>query len=224
MHRTAIRISLALAGAAALGFGLHAPKAAAGAAPPCVDADMDGNSAWPCGGDCDDSDPLRYPGNTEVCDSSGHDEDCDPYTVGRRDVDADGEIDGRCTNRLPDGQIVSGTDVDDSNPAIQSGAQVCNGGDQVYIFWGVKNGSWAGGTGVVINNCPAGTKCITQPNKTGICATPPPGYVPPPAAAPPPPPASRPALPSHQQLLSAIQNRRGPAATVAPSPLRSPLK
>src|SRR5262245_33664340 len=52
-------------------------------APCSTDADADGHRAMACGGDdCDDADPLRYPGRTEVCDDAGHDDDCDPATLG----------------------------------------------------------------------------------------------------------------------------------------------
>ncbi|MBO6934902.1 MAG: hypothetical protein JJ863_08000 [Deltaproteobacteria bacterium] len=77
------------------------------------DADGDGVDRIECGGnDCDDEDANRYPGNTEICDEEGIDEDCDPTTVGDRDVDGDGHIDAACCNgdtcgddcadRLPD--------------------------------------------------------------------------------------------------------------------------
>ena len=55
----------------------------------CPDTDGDGRSEMSCGGDdCDDADPDRFPGNTEICDS-GHDEDCDDTTLGG-DRDGDG--------------------------------------------------------------------------------------------------------------------------------------
>jgi len=40
-----------------------------------VDADADGFTAEDCGPDCDDTDPLIYPGAPEVC--NGKDDDCD---------------------------------------------------------------------------------------------------------------------------------------------------
>ncbi len=65
--------------------------------PFCVDADGDGVESVACGGaDCDDKDPNRYPGNTEICDARGHDEDCDPRTVGSRDLDGDGYDSDEC--------------------------------------------------------------------------------------------------------------------------------
>lgn len=69
---------------------------------PCPDEDRDGHRDVSCGGDdCDDSDPDRFPGNPEDCDAEGHDEDCDPYTIGDKDVDSDGFIDSACFNYLP---------------------------------------------------------------------------------------------------------------------------
>src|SRR5262245_9774829 len=44
----------------------------------CVDNDMDGVFAPPCGADCDDNNARRRPGVREVCDMGGVDEDCDP--------------------------------------------------------------------------------------------------------------------------------------------------
>ena len=40
-----------------------------------IDADRDGFLAAPCGPDCDDEDPLIFPGATERC--NGEDDDCD---------------------------------------------------------------------------------------------------------------------------------------------------
>ncbi|MGD8859000.1 MAG: putative metal-binding motif-containing protein [Myxococcales bacterium] len=95
--------------------------------PPCVDADGDGSEALFCGGDdCDDADASRYPGNTEICDAVGHDEDCDPTTFGSRDEDGDGFIDWNCVG--PEG---GGRDCDDGNGAINPDVpEVCNGIDE----------------------------------------------------------------------------------------------
>lgn len=64
---------------------------------PCEDKDGDGYTAIKCGGnDCDDRDPNRFPGNPEICDANGIDEDCDPTTVGNIDKDGDGFISPLC--------------------------------------------------------------------------------------------------------------------------------
>lgn len=61
------------------------------------DLDGDGHVSVNCGGDdCDDADRNRFPGNHEVCDSRGHDEDCDPRTSGSTDRDGDGYISSAC--------------------------------------------------------------------------------------------------------------------------------
>ena len=93
------------------------------------DADGDGSRAVECGGnDCDDSNPSRFPGNTEVCDLEGLDEDCDPMTFGFRDADGDGSPDGRCCNTNPaDDTTTCGGDCDDAAPgANPSNPEVCN--------------------------------------------------------------------------------------------------
>ncbi len=82
------------------------------------DADGDGARAASCGGaDCDDADPLRFPGATEVCDAENRDEDCDPATFGFRDIDGDGFPDDRCCND-DGGTLNCGTDCDDTLPAV----------------------------------------------------------------------------------------------------------
>ncbi len=95
------------------------------------DADGDGQRAVACGGtDCDDTDPNRYAGNTEVCDPMGHDEDCDPTTFGFRDADGDGEPDARCCNEADDGTRYCGSDCDDARPSVgPTAAEACDGLD-----------------------------------------------------------------------------------------------
>jgi hypothetical protein len=91
------------------------------------DADSDGHRALLCGGDdCDDSDSLRFPGNTEVCDTTQHDEDCDPLTFGYRDQDMDNTPDDRCCN--VDGDALNcGTDCNDNNPTVNPNtSEVCD--------------------------------------------------------------------------------------------------
>jgi len=91
------------------------------------DMDADGVLSIACGGDdCDDSDPDRYPGNPEICDAEGHDEDCDPTTVGDVDVDGDGHISAECCNG-----DVCGDDCADRLADIFAGAtETCDLRDQ----------------------------------------------------------------------------------------------
>ncbi len=61
------------------------------------DMDGDGVASLACGGsDCDDSNADIFPGNTEICEPNNIDEDCDPSTVGDRDLDGDGFVDISC--------------------------------------------------------------------------------------------------------------------------------
>ena len=86
--------------------------------------DEDGN---PLGDDCDDSDPLRYPGNQEICDPDNRDEDCDPTTFGNLDSDGDGFIDAACCNEDEDGELNCGDDCDDRKPNVNPAAsEVCD--------------------------------------------------------------------------------------------------
>ena len=96
-----------------------------------TDGDGDGHESIETGGDdCDDADPQRYPGNVEVCDVSGHDEDCDFSTFGNRDTDQDGFIDDACYNTWPDGTEVGGDDCADQRRTIHPIAtEACDGFD-----------------------------------------------------------------------------------------------
>ena len=88
-----------------------------------ADADRDGHDSFACGGgDCDDTDPNRFPGNTEVCDAAHHDEDCDDRTFGVLDLDRDGFVDRACCNGSNCGQ-----DCDDRRRNVNPGVpEVCD--------------------------------------------------------------------------------------------------
>lgn len=99
-----------------------------------VDRDRDGHGSSQCaaspGDDCDDEDALRFPGNLEICDNAGHDEDCDPKTFGGDDFDQDGEVDVRCCNVDPKGGSNCGLDCDDLRRNVGPGnSEVCDGFD-----------------------------------------------------------------------------------------------
>lgn len=88
-----------------------------------VDQDGDGIAAIRWGGlDCDDTDPDRWPGNSEVPDADGRDEDCDYRTIGVRDLDGDGFTDATIWNRRDDdGRPMRGDDCDDRNRGVNPG-------------------------------------------------------------------------------------------------------
>ena len=92
------------------------------------DIDGDGAISIVCGGDdCDDADPNRFPGNTEVCDPDGVDEDCDPTTFGTTDIDGDGEVSSACCNVDDEGMSHCGPDCDDHRAEANSAAtEDCN--------------------------------------------------------------------------------------------------
>jgi hypothetical protein len=160
----------------------------------CDDRDGDGHPAADCGGDdCDDGDAARYPGNTEVCDPSSRDEDCNPVTFGPMDSDGDGEDDARCCNMRSGDAWICGTDFDDSRYEVRRGSQVCDG---VKVFT----------DRFVSAACPQGTVCIPQPNGQGVCGVAPAGYTAPPAFVAPLPFDRRPPL----QPQPIVKPRKGP--------------
>ncbi|MCA1592521.1 MAG: hypothetical protein LC754_07705 [Acidobacteria bacterium] len=87
----------------------------------------------------------------------------------------DGDDDDRCLNRatLHDLFSMTGTDPDDTNPAIRRGSMVCDGPDVVVE---IDVPGWVPMRKTV--PCPTGTQCVVQPNGTGICIIPPGNYVP----------------------------------------------
>ncbi len=95
------------------------------------DQDGDGHQSLSCGGDdCDDQDANRFPGNIEIEDPQGHDEDCDTSTFGGRDQDGDRFIGYSAFNTSADGSEIRGLDCDDNNSSIHPNAsEVCDGID-----------------------------------------------------------------------------------------------
>jgi hypothetical protein len=94
--------------------------------PSVRDCDGDGHNSTAHGGDdCDDNDRARFPGNIEVADTNGHDEDCDLRTFGDVDRDGDGEFDSRYFNRAPGARDIAsaGTDCDDTRRGVRASAQ-----------------------------------------------------------------------------------------------------
>jgi alpha-tubulin suppressor-like RCC1 family protein len=101
------------------------------------DVDLDGYAdascldarGMPLGNDCDDGDANRFPGNLELCDDAGHDEDCDLDTRGDVDADGDGYEDIRCCNPMRPGDTAPncGPDCDDGRRSTNpGGTEVCN--------------------------------------------------------------------------------------------------
>lgn len=57
-----------------------------------ADSDCDADGVSPTGGDCDDADPTRHPGSTEICD--GKDNDCDGEADEGTERSGDTDFDG----------------------------------------------------------------------------------------------------------------------------------
>jgi hypothetical protein len=135
---------------------------------PCVDADGDGTRDVACGGtDCDDANPARYPGATEVCDAADLDEDCNPETYGFLDADGDGFPDARCCNGTN-----CGDDCNDARPGVNPAVpEVCNSVDDdcdgstdeellVMIFTDADRDGF--GAGTPVTGCPGTTGTVTN--------------------------------------------------------------
>lgn len=155
------------------------------------DCDGDGHKKPKWGGDdCDDLNANRFPGNPEVCDADGIDEDCDATTVGNRDVDGDGFIEAMCCNSFKDSRgktkYMCGTDCDDYSKATYPGSMSCYDDQQISIcnyparnerkkviqydrkVQGPTNTRLR--TFLKCSEMSQGTnRCVQQPNETGIC-------------------------------------------------------
>lgn len=129
---------------------------------------VDGAGTRVCGNDCNDNMRSTNPNSVEACNHV--DDDCDTgidemVTVPLyRDRDGDGYGDATC-----DGLDCAGTpgwtssagDCDDTRDAIHLGTAQCDpsGGGVLSCT----------ATGWMLQPCPAGTACRTQPNGTGVC-------------------------------------------------------
>jgi hypothetical protein len=159
IHTRVATVILIVAAAAAPGQAQRA----------CTDADGDGYCSIATGGtDCDDGNGRRHPGNAEVCDAMMQDEDCNPYTIGYRDVDGDGHNDHLCCNRFGSSWRC-GNDCDDHVRTVIPGTMRCvdDGGTAEVLIC-------AGGRGPFLSPwdaevCRADSVCLPQPNHTAIC-------------------------------------------------------
>lgn len=134
-----------------------------------------------CGTDCDDSIPSVNREAIELCNEQ--DDDCDHlidegaavllYPDGDRDQHGDFATEAHlgCPG---DGQTATkNNDCDDTNPAIQPGAQLCDSASPSLQICDVLFDQAGNVTSIYRDGgpCPDGTACYPQPNGTGVCAT-----------------------------------------------------
>lgn len=120
------------------------------------DRDGDGVKDSAAGGDdCDDRDPRRYPGNAEIADDEGVDEDCDPSTIGNRDADGDGYVDQRVFNWVNGRVTMRGRDCDDLRTNVNPrSVEACNNRDDNCDGWIDEE----------LLNCPTANRRVGPPN------------------------------------------------------------
>lgn len=135
----------------------------------CCNVDLAG--ARHCGTDCDDSNASVHPGASEVCngvdDNCNHQIDEGLLVSLHHDGDGDGAGAAGCVRLVcpgAQGFVSNADDCDDTQNALRGGSQACGqGGDPAHIYVCDPGGSWRAAA------CPAGTRCIAQPNGTALC-------------------------------------------------------
>ncbi len=134
----------------------------------CAADDKDGDGFTEVAGDCDDTNPLRYPGAPERCED-GVDQDCfggDLMCTGLVDADSDGwaqelDCDDHDAARRPDAvETCDGVDdncnnlIDDGNPTAKPAGEACGDTDGECA---TQRGVWvcrnSGGTFVGVVDC-----------------------------------------------------------------------
>ncbi len=131
----------------------------------CPDSDNDGFPAAPCGTDCDDTNPLVYPGAPEIPDDA-IDQDCNGFDAVTCFFDGDGDgVGGATSFTCPlgscagcgPGLVPLGGDCNDANALVFPGApEICNGLDENcngISDDGLGDGD-LDGLGAMCDNCP----------------------------------------------------------------------
>ena len=144
----------------------------------CCNAQPDGEPV--CGTDCADSNASVSRDAIELC--NGIDDDCDQQTdegaarllFPDQDGDLHGDVEGEAHLGCPGDLHTSRkkNDCDDTNPAIQPGAQICVSTSSLLICDPIVDAK--GNVSRIYRDgliCGDGTTCYPQPNGTGLCAT-----------------------------------------------------